>query len=65
MYTIYLTTPSDVHGPSDVHSLATGRTLAVALQRARVRLDTYGPVSAGRLFYCRPGDGTRRPLIGA
>lgn len=63
MYTIYITTPSAIYGPTDVHSVATGRTLAIALQRARVRLDTYGPLSPGRLFYCRPGDGTRRPLI--
>lgn len=62
MFTIYITAPSDLHGPTDCHGIGTGRTLAIALQRARVRLDTYGPLSPGRFFF-RRGDGPRQSLI--
>lgn len=65
MYTVYISTPSAVHGPTDAHSVATGRTLSIALARARARLDTYGPMNPGRIFYRRPNDGVMYPLIGA
>ena len=65
MYAICITTPSDLHGPSHCHTVATGRTLALALARARARLDTYGPLSPSRLFYRRPNDGARHALIWA
>lgn len=63
MYQICIATPSPVHGPSSWHSIATGRTLAGALARARARLDTYGRINPGNLFYRRPNDGARYPLI--
>lgn len=65
MFQICITAPSDLHGSSNSHTVATGRTLAIALERARARLDTYGPLSPGRLFYRRANDGARRPLISA
>jgi hypothetical protein len=63
MYQVCIATPSDVYGPSAWHSIATGRTLALAMERARVRLDTYGPMNPGRIFYRRSDDGARYPLI--
>ena len=45
--------------------IATGRTLATAIERARIRLDTYGRINPGQLFYRRPNDGSRFPLLGA
>lgn len=62
MYAIFLAVSSDLH-PNDRHLVSEGRTLAIALARARPRLATYGAVVApGRLFYMK-GDGVRRPLV--
>lgn len=65
MFQICIAIPSATHGPSAWHSIATGRTLALALARARARLETYGRINPGQLFYRRPDDGTRHSLIGA
>lgn len=65
MYQVCIATPSATHGPSAWHSIATGITLALAMERARVRLDTYGRINPGQLFYRRANDGSRFPLIGA
>lgn len=62
-YQILFFCGSDLHGPSTTHCAGSGRTLAQALTRARVRLATYGPV--GALYYRRPGDGALHPLISA
>lgn len=64
MIQICIATPSATHGPSAWHSIATGRTLALALARARARLESYGRINPGQLFYRRAGDGARHPLIG-
>lgn len=63
MFQICITAPSDLHGPSNSHTVATGRTLGIALARARTSLSTYGPLSPGRLFYRRPGDDGRRHAL--
>jgi hypothetical protein len=65
MFQLCIAIPSAMHGPSAWHSVATGRTLAQALARARARLDAYGRVNPGHLFYRRADDGARHPLIGA
>lgn len=63
MYAIYLSASSDLHGPNNRHLVSEGRTLSIAVARARPRLATYGAVVApGRLFYAK-GDGMLRPLI--
>lgn len=65
MYQVCIATPSATHGPSAWHSIATGRTLALAMDRARIRIDTYGRINPGQLFYRRSNDGARHPLISA
>ena len=62
-YQILFFCGSDLHGPSATHCAGSGRTLALALDRARARLATYGPV--GALYYRHPGDGALYPLITA
>lgn len=62
-YQIVFFCGSALHGPNMTHCAGSGRTFAQALQRARARLATYGPV--GALYYRRPGDGALYPLIGA
>lgn len=63
MYQVCIATPSSFHGPSSWHSVASGRTLSSAIAKARARLETYGKINPGSLFYRRPNDGARYPLI--